>query len=148
MSITIAKDYGYVLLGSTAIAIQCFLSALPVSKLRKSLNVPYPDTGSGRYAKKLTDEEWELFNNAQRAHHNYVEQHTITQVLLLTAGVFNPIYAAYSSVAYIVGRQLYQNGYIKNGPKGRMVGAIVLDLALVALIGMSVHGALKLTQWI
>lgn len=32
----------------------------------------YPDTGNGYYSKNLSYEEWFQFNNAQRAHYNYV----------------------------------------------------------------------------
>ena len=32
----------------------------------------YPDMGSGRYSAKLTMDQWTDFNNAQRAHQNYV----------------------------------------------------------------------------
>jgi len=33
----------------------------------------YPDMGNGLYASKLDEEDWVTFNNAQRAHYNYLE---------------------------------------------------------------------------
>jgi hypothetical protein len=33
----------------------------------------YPDMGNGRFAALLPYGDWLLFNNAQRAHYNYVE---------------------------------------------------------------------------
>jgi hypothetical protein len=30
----------------------------------------YPDMGNGRYAAKLSDDDWLKFNNYQRAHYN------------------------------------------------------------------------------
>ncbi|KXN74462.1 hypothetical protein CONCODRAFT_14799 [Conidiobolus coronatus NRRL 28638] len=147
MSITISKDYGFVLLSSSVIAAQCFSSSFPASKLRKTLNIPYPDTGSGRFTQKLSDEDWEKFNNAQRVHHNYVEQHSIVQVLLLTAGIFHPIYSAATGAAYIVARHIYTYGYLKYGPTGRQYGSFPIHLSLLAFLGLSIHGTTKLLEW-
>jgi len=33
----------------------------------------YPDMGNGRYAADLSYDQWFAFNNAQRAHYNFLE---------------------------------------------------------------------------
>ncbi|KAI9145373.1 hypothetical protein BKA69DRAFT_1051055 [Paraphysoderma sedebokerense] len=45
------------------------MEGIPISKLRKKYGINYPDMGNGRYAAKLTDDQWKEFNNAQRVHY-------------------------------------------------------------------------------
>jgi len=87
--------------------------------------------GSGRYTALLEYKDWYAFNCAQRAHQNYVEQAASIVILILLLGLYAPITAAQTGVVYIVGREIYSYGYRSGGPAGRLVGAIMLDLALV-----------------
>lgn len=57
---------------------------------RRKYGIKYPDMGNGRYAQKLTDAQWEDFNNHQRAHYNYVEGVASAITLQLLAGAFYP----------------------------------------------------------
>jgi hypothetical protein len=75
----------------------------------------YPDMGSGLYASKLSHEDWVRFNNAQRAHYNYLEGISLILVLELVAGLFFPRYAALLAFVYIVGRLFYGIGYRSAG---------------------------------
>lgn len=89
--------------------------------------------GNGRYSALLTYAQWHEFNCAQRAHQNYVEQAASVVILVLAAGLYLPKFAAACGAAYMLGRALYSAGYASGGPAGRLVGAIILDIALVAL---------------
>ena len=50
----------------------------------------YPDMGHGVYSEKLSYKDWFLFNLAQRAHFNFLEQIQIVIFLILVAGVKFP----------------------------------------------------------
>jgi glutathione S-transferase len=97
----------------------------------------YPDMGSGRYSAKLNYEQWFRFNNAQRAHMNFIEFAPSTFVLLFIAGIYFPVASAAIGLAIIIARIAYSIGYTNGGPAGRVIGAIVNDFALLGLLGLS-----------
>jgi glutathione S-transferase len=97
----------------------------------------YPDMGNGRYSAKLSYEQWYRFNNAQRAHYNFVEFAPSGFVMLFVAGVYFPVPAAVLGLVLFIGRLVYSFGYANGGPKGRLVGAILNDLVLLGLLGLS-----------
>eukprot|EP00005_Dracoamoeba_jomungandri_P005421 CAMPEP_0174258656 /NCGR_PEP_ID=MMETSP0439-20130205/7616_1 /TAXON_ID=0 /ORGANISM="Stereomyxa ramosa, Strain Chinc5" /LENGTH=156 /DNA_ID=CAMNT_0015342247 /DNA_START=37 /DNA_END=507 /DNA_ORIENTATION=+ len=100
----------------------------------------YPDMGNGRYSQKLTHEQWLEFNNYQRAHYNYVEGAASIMTLELLAGLFYPKLSAIAGFVYVIGRALYAIGYRRNGPQGRLIGALLLDGGIVTLFGAAVYG--------
>ena len=61
--------------------------------------------------------------------------------LLVVAGLFYPLHAAGLGALYIAGREVFALGYALQGPGGRMYGAVLFDIALVGLLGLSAHGA-------
>ena len=97
----------------------------------------YPDMGSGFYAQKLSYKEWFEFNNAQRAHYNFIEFAPTCFVWLLIAGIYFPIPAAVIGLAVIIFRIFYGVGYVNSGAKGRLIGAIGGDLCILGLFGLS-----------
>ena len=94
----------------------------------------HPDNGNGYYADKLSYADWYVFNNWQRAHINFLETFAPVVVMIAITAINQPAIAAYSMAALIVGRLLYAIGYCKGGPKGRVVGAIITDLGLLAAL--------------
>ena len=96
-----------------------------------------PDTGSGYYSKTLPYEEWYKFNNAQRAHMNFVEMMASTLAFVLIAGIYFPIPSASLCLVMIIARIIYSCGYAAKGPKGRSIGALINDLAFLALFVLS-----------
>ncbi len=95
--------------------------------------------GSGRFSALLEYKDWYTFNCAQRAHQNYVEQAASIVILVLLVGLYAPVTAAQAAVVYIIGREFYSFGYRSGGPGGRLVGAIMLDLALLFLFGAAMY---------
>ena len=91
----------------------------------------YPDMGEGRYSKKLSEDKWIEFTNAQRAHGNYTEWITVQIVLYAISGLFTPEFTFWCIWTTIVGRFVYTFGYKAYGPKGRMIGAAIYELPLV-----------------
>jgi uncharacterized membrane protein YecN with MAPEG domain len=44
-----------------------------------------------------------------------------------------------TGIIYIVGREIYSQGYRRSGSKGRFIGAMILDLALLILWSMALY---------
>ena len=55
----------------------------------------------------------------------------------------SPGFAAAAGAVYVVGREIFAAGYTNGGADKRMAGAIVLDLALVAMMGACVVGGAR-----
>ncbi|KAK9768667.1 Microsomal glutathione S-transferase 3 [Basidiobolus ranarum] len=144
MSIVISPEFAWPVLAAAFMGIQLVVIGAGVGAARKKYKVDYPDMGCGRYADKLSDEDWVAFNNVQRSHQNYVEQISSAQVFVLLSGLFYPKVSGFLGFTYIVGRQLYSAGYRSKGPEGRMIGAIALDVALVVMFLIIVYNAVKL----
>jgi len=104
----------------------------------------YPDDGHGRFADRLSDAEWIEFNSYQRAHYNYLEHAPAILTNLLVSGLYYPRFTAVCGAVYIIGRTMYTIGYQSKGPEGRMMGALTLDLALVAATGSSLMAAFQI----
>jgi hypothetical protein len=105
----------------------------------------YPDDGQGRLADLLSDEQWFTFNNYRRAHMKYLEicfVYFLWEIEFVFQGVLPiiiPLLIADMSytrltfivgIDYMVGREIYSQGYRRSGSKGRLYGALSLDLAL------------------
>lgn len=65
--------------------------------------------------------------------------------MLTILSLWYPIYAAIAGAVYIVGREVYAYGYRASGAGGRLVGAIILDIALVGCFLTNVYLAVKHT---
>ncbi|ORZ34512.1 hypothetical protein BCR44DRAFT_1436339 [Catenaria anguillulae PL171] len=141
MSLTINKDFGYVILGVTC-------TSRWVMALRKKYSISYPDMGCGIHAQKLDEKQWTEFNNAQRAHYNYLEQLPLALPLALFAGVFQPKIAAAGCITYIVGREFFCRGYMAKGSSGRFLGMPLMLPTLLTWLVLTVHGSVKMVGWI
>lgn len=94
--------------------------------------------GSGRYTAKLDYASWYKFNNAQRAHANFLESVWGVSALMLVGGLFDAKVFAGLGAVYFVARILYATGYKSSqGPKGREAGAILGALSTFGMIGYS-----------
>ena len=107
----------------------------------KRFQLGYPDNGNGKFGQQLDFPSWVSLANAQRAHMNYVEGVASIVTLVLLAGLFCARFSVFFAWMYIFGRVCYTSGYKSWGPKGRLLGAIVLDLALVALLAFVLYQA-------
>ncbi|TNV85344.1 hypothetical protein FGO68_gene17327 [Halteria grandinella] len=95
-----------------------------------------PDMGNGFFSNALSYKEWFLFNNAQRAHYNYLENFTPTIVWIIISLFYHPLSAAVLGFVVFIGRIIYSVGYFKT-PNLRSVGAIVFDLGFIGLFVLS-----------
>ncbi|KAJ2785125.1 hypothetical protein H4R18_000713 [Coemansia javaensis] len=145
MAIVIGANFGYCVLAAVGITLQCFVAGVKVGRARTKFKVAYPDNGGGRYADKLSDEDWVRFNNIKRVSDNYSEQVGSVLAMLLLAGLFQPGLAAGLGASYIVGRFFYGWGYVAKGPRGRVAGGLVNALSFLGLVAVATHGALQAT---
>jgi glutathione S-transferase len=58
---------------------------------------------------------------------------------LLMSGLSYTRLAFPTGIAYIIGREIYYQGYRRSGSKGRLYGAIILDLLLSILWSMALY---------
>ncbi|KAJ2001859.1 hypothetical protein GGI04_003577 [Coemansia thaxteri] len=145
MSIIIGANFGYCVLAAVGISAQCFFAGVAVTGARKKYKVAYPDNGGGRYADKLSDEDWEAFNNVKRVSDNYTEQIGSVLTMLLMAGLFHPLLASSFGASYIVGRAVYAKGYTAAGPKGRVYGATISFVSYFAMMITAAYSAAMMT---
>ena len=109
----------------------------------KPANLGYPDTGNGRYSKALPYKDWYEFNCAQRCHMNYIEGFALILVGTLISGIQYPLITFATQIVYIIGRQLYSDGYMK-GADYRITGAGLYQVANLVAIVLSVKSALSI----
>ena len=167
MHIDLPDNYGYVLLASVCVALQCYLVGFTIAqgKRRKyftkefldqnfgeehkkefNTSVPqqgYPDHGSGRYSQKLPYKAWFELNNAQRCHQNFLETVGLLIFGLLVSGLYFTQTAAILGAVHFVGRVLYIAGYVsKRGADGRLIGAFAAHgTTLIALVLAAITSA-------
>lgn len=110
-----------------------------VGSFRRAAGVPYPiPYASANSASPKAKEEY-LFNCAQRAHGNYLENHPTFLVTMLISGLKYPIISSVMGAAWLLFRVVYAVGYTradKEGGKGRLAGS-GFWLAQIGLTGMS-----------
>jgi len=162
-SFTIPEFYGWILFELMIIGFHILIQGFFAGGKRSKLFTPefyekhfpswkgkitstegYPDMGSGRISDKLNDSDWFAFNNAQRAHYNYLEQAHTVVIALLIAGLTYTRLSILLGAVYIIGRELYSWGYRSGGPKARTPGAVTQDLSLLALIVIAFMSAWSL----
>lgn len=109
------------------------------------LGYPTPYADSAHLAGAATPEQKHalyLFNCAQRAHGNYLENHGSVLAALLVAGVRYPVTASLLGLGWSVARVAYAVGYTNPGRsdgKGRLIGTPMwlFQLGLYALTAVS-----------
>ena len=95
----------------------------------------YPDCGNGFYSEKLSYKDWYDLNNWQRAQMNILETIIPFSVMVGITAINQPMMAAICSLVFLLGRIMYACGYCRGGPKGRIPGAVLSDLAILGALG-------------
>ena len=104
----------------------------------------HPDDGNGFYADKLSYHDWYVFNNWQRSHMNFLETFAPVAAMTLITAINQPMWACVSIYVLCAGRVAYTIGYRTGGPGGRLVGAILVDIALLSVL---VGGFYSVFSW-
>lgn len=143
----LTTPYSYVLLTAASTFFLGFWHGGRCGVFRKAagptVTYPTPYADSAHMAAASSPEQKKalyLFNCAQRAHGNYLENHPSVLAAMLISGLRYPVASALMGVGWSVCRVLYAIGYTKadrNDGKGRLVGAPMwlFQLGLYGLTG-------------
>ncbi|KAI9675405.1 MAG: hypothetical protein M1817_001309 [Caeruleum heppii] len=140
LTVDIPKEYGYVVLTTTATMALSLWHASWTGGFRKRAKIPHPNSYASDKQQE-SDPAAYAFNCAQRAHANYVENHGMIMASLLISGLKYPLTATAMGGIWMVGRILYAVGYAKTPigkyGSGRRQGLFfwMPQFGLVALTG-------------
>ncbi|PPQ96358.1 hypothetical protein CVT26_005045, partial [Gymnopilus dilepis] len=135
MSFTVTLPEGFQYVGAALLSTVPLLlfQNRTVSVNRKKAKIEYPQM----YAEKAQAESSRdayIFNCAQRAHQNTLENIPILYPTALVSGLLYPIPTAIATALWTVGRISYTFGYVSGEPKKR--GSILYIVSQVGQLGM------------
>ena len=93
----------------------------------------WPDSGDGRYSKKLDYKDWVDFNNKMRVHQNFVEALPLIITTLLLASLAFPLVTCVIDYINMVARLVFTVMYVKFGANSRIIGAVAGGLPIYLL---------------
>lgn len=111
-------------------------------RLRGAVKQPkaYADSSDFAAADPETKKALYLFNCAQRAHGNYIENHPSTVIALLIAGLRYPKLSSMLGVGWMIGRVIFTLGYCrpdKENGAGRVPGFVIQFPMQITLWGLA-----------
>ena len=106
----------------------------------------YPDSGNGRYSKKLPYPDWFNMGNGQRCQINFLEHMTFAILAPVLISFSYPMPALVIAVGIFTGRLIFTISYSTGGPAARLPGALIMDLALFVGFGYMVASTLALSK--
>lgn len=135
----------YVLAAATGSFFLAVWHGLRVGSFRKPAKIPYPNAYASAETISSCDDEKRkqamyLFNCAQRAHYNFLENYVAALPAMLIGGLGYPRAAAGLGLVWCISRVLYAIGYTdpkKEMGKGRYRGILffVAQTGLFGLVG-------------
>ncbi|KAF9477514.1 membrane-associated proteins in eicosanoid and glutathione metabolism [Pholiota conissans] len=132
-TVTLPEGFHYLAPAFVSTIFLLYGQNITVSQYRKRAGIAYPQM----YAEKKQAEDSKdahLFNCAQRAHQNTLENIPIVYTATLVAGLKYPVFAAASLAFWSLSRVSYTRGYITGDPKKR--GSILYIAGAVASLGV------------
>jgi len=148
LTIQIPKEYGYVLATVASSFLVSVWHGVRVGGFRKAAKCPYPNAMASAESIAAAVDAKEakakyLFNCAQRAHGNFMENYPVALAGMMIAGLGYPVASSAAGAAWVVSRVFYAVGYTdptKEGGNGRFYGGLgevfwVSQLAWLGMIG-------------
>ncbi|GAA5906177.1 hypothetical protein JCM8208_000654 [Rhodotorula glutinis] len=122
LSAVLPADYAYVVaVGTVGVYSVLQYATIKVSAARKAAGIKYP----APYAENAVAErdlKAKIFNCAQRAHSNTLENLPLFLLSLFHTGLYHPRYAAVGGAVWLAGRFAYIAGYSSGDPAKRQRG--------------------------
>ncbi|KAF9482960.1 membrane-associated proteins in eicosanoid and glutathione metabolism [Pholiota conissans] len=138
-TVTVPDGFHYVAPAFVSTIFLLYGQNLLVSKYRKRSGIAYPQM----YADKAQAEESNeanLFNCAQRAHQNTLENIPIIYTATIVTALKYPVFAASTLGFWTLSRVSYTRGYMTGDPKGRMTILYIIGMLLsFAVMGTSAY---------
>ncbi|XPS69730.1 Glutathione transferase [Ascochyta lentis] len=158
ITIEVPRAYGFVLLTATTTHLLSLWHSGRIPAFRQAAQIPHPCAFASaetiaRAPTKAHRQALYLFNCAQRAHANFLENFTATLSALLLAGLKYPRLAALLGLLWCAGRVVYAMGYTSQSEEnvegsgrwafGGYHVAAVCQVVLVGLVGWMGVGLLR-----
>ncbi|KAI8063859.1 hypothetical protein BC940DRAFT_327220 [Gongronella butleri] len=133
LTLTLPRNYIYVLAAAVAGGLQVGWLQLAVGRARARARLPYPYL----YADKIeaeADPKKHVFNCTQRAHQNTLEMFPMFNLLMLIGGLKHPELSAKAGALFVIGRIWHALGYRTGQPQKRVPGSVLSFTALAMII--------------
>ncbi|TEB38948.1 membrane-associated proteins in eicosanoid and glutathione metabolism [Coprinellus micaceus] len=145
MSVVLPQGFGYVGAAILSTAFVLLGQSQVVSFKRKKSGIQYPQMYATAEQEKDSKDAL-IFNCAQRAHQNTLENIPIVYVTTIISGLHYPVFAASACAFWSLSRVFYTRGYITGDPKKRV--SAVYGLATVGLLGNLFASAYVAGGWV
>ncbi|TFK36911.1 hypothetical protein BDQ12DRAFT_686077 [Crucibulum laeve] len=147
MSLAVAIPEGYQYVGAALLSTAWLLlgQGVVVSRFRGRAGVQYPQL----YAEKSeadSKKEAYLFNCAQRAHQNTLENIPIIFITTIISGLKFPVLSAAACAYWTLARISYTRGYVTGDPKKR--GTTLYRLSYIGLLGLILNSTYVAGGWV
>lgn len=147
MSTTITLPEGFTYVGA-ALVSTCWVLVYQVAQVgrhRKRAGIAYPQLYAEK-AEAQASKDAHLFNCAQRAHQNTLENLPVVYLTTLVAGIKYPIFAASACAIWSLSRIAYTRGYLTGDPKKR--SSIVSTPGTLALLAQLAAATFTAGGWL
>ncbi|KAF9566117.1 hypothetical protein CPC08DRAFT_704196 [Agrocybe pediades] len=143
--VTLPAGFEYVGGGLLLTAFLILGQSFLVSKYRKRAGIPYPQLYAEKSEAEASKDAY-LFNCAQRAHQNTLENINTVYLVTILSGIRYPIYAATSCVLWTLSRISYTRGYVQGDPKKRVTPLYMLGT--ISILGELLTSTYVVGGWL
>ncbi|KAF9015583.1 hypothetical protein BDQ17DRAFT_55087 [Cyathus striatus] len=131
-TIILPEGYSYVCAALLSTVFVLFGQGTVVSRYRKRSGIEYPQMYAER-SQANTSKDAHIFNCAQRAHQNTLENIPLIYLTTIITGFEFPIFAALTCASWCIARISYTRGYITGDPSER--ATTLYKLSFIPLLG-------------
>ena len=137
----LTQSHGYIILSILAqIGYGLYLRGFE-DDAREKYDVPFPDMGSGRFAIKLSDEDWKRFNCIIRTANQNIVLNMVSSVI---SGVFRPKASLVLTLLGLYGRHQFNIDCMSEDPERRMRWIPLTSTCTVVQLVIALFGVYKL----